>query len=348
MKAMSFPALMTIPALVLLVFLGIPATATASDDDGDWIQKTGDILQIALPVLGGGATFFTNPDPDKKWDKEGTWMFAKAYGLAWGSTYVIKIAAGKARPNGANRTSFPSGHTMSAFAGAGFIDGRFGRTFGIPAYALAVFTGYSRVHSGWHYQDDVLAGASIGMMSNWLIVSPLPGKVQFLPTVNQNGYGFQVSVGGSGGEQPADELAEARPRRASYRFGFGPAFVISNTASSKGAGDNQFVLSDLEGFNDPTTTAVVTAEIPVGARGRLGLTYGPFEARDQGAFAYDLDRDRYEITATGTGIGGSADGFRFAYKQLSGDGVISSQEYQQACAASVQDDGYWNSFTADV
>jgi hypothetical protein len=277
--------------LALILVTLVPPRAAAAGDDGedDWIRTSGDILQIALPVIGGGATFFTNPDPDKKWDKEGTKQFAKAYGLAWGSTYFIKILAAKARPNGANRTSFPSGHTMSAFAGAAFIDGRFGRTYGIPAYALAVWTGYSRVHSGWHYRDDVIAGASIGMISNWLIVSPLPGKVQFLPTVNQNGYGFQVSIGGSGGEQPADELAEARPRGAAYRFGFGPAFVISNTAGSKGEGDNHFVLSDLEGFNDPTTTAVVTVDFPVGARGRLGVSYGPFEARDQGAFAYDVN-----------------------------------------------------------
>jgi len=284
--AKSTGAIVLVLSLVVLVPPG--AMAAGDDGDDDWIRTSGDILQIALPVLGGGATFFTNPDPDKKWDREGTKQFAKAYGLAWGSTYLIKIVAAKARPNGANRTSFPSGHTMSAFAGAGFIDGRFGRAFGIPAFALALWTGYTRVHSGWHYRDDVIAGASIGMMSNWLIVSPLPGKVQFLPTVNQNGYGIQVSVGGSGGQQAADEQAEARPRHASYRFNFGPAFVISNTASSKGEGDNQFVLSDLEGFNDPTTTAVVTIEFPVGARGRLGVTYGPFEARDQGAFNYDV------------------------------------------------------------
>lgn len=82
MKAISCRSLMTIPALMFLLSLGVPTMATASGDDGDWIQNTGDILQIALPVLGGGATLFTNPDPDKTWDKEGTWMFAKSYGLA--------------------------------------------------------------------------------------------------------------------------------------------------------------------------------------------------------------------------------------------------------------------------
>jgi hypothetical protein len=42
----------------------------------------------------------------------------------------------------------------------------------------------------------------------------------------------------------------------------------------------------------------------------------------QGSFAYDADKDKYTIAASGTGIDGSSDGFRFAYKQLTGDGDI--------------------------
>jgi len=272
----------------LLAAGSVQPTFSAGDDgEGDWIRTTGDILQIALPILGGGATFFTNPEAGKTWDKEGTKQFAYAYGTAWGSTYLVKILASKARPNGANRTSYPSGHTMSAFAGAAFIDGRYGRSFGIPAYALAAFTGYSRVHSKWHYRDDVLAGASIGMLSNWYFVDPLPGKVQFIPTVSGDGYGFQVSVGGDGG-QPDDPAAAWAPRRAGYHFAMGVGFVKSNVAGSKGAGDNLFTLSDLEGFNDPTTTAVVGIGLPVSAHGSVYVSYGPFEARDQGSFDDDV------------------------------------------------------------
>ena len=275
--------------MALLLTLSIPISALASGDDGDsdWIRDTGDILQIALPILGGGATFFTNPDSNKTWDREGTKQFVRAFGTAWTSTYLIKIVAGKARPNGANRTSFPSGHTMSAFAGAAFIDGRFGQTYGIPAYRMALFTGYSRVHSGWHYQDDVIAGASIGMISNWVWTSPLPGKVQFLPTVDQYGYGVQFSIGGES-QKTNDGSLEDEPRGASYRFGFGPAFVINNTAGSKGPGEGHFDLAGLEGFNDPTTTANVSVQIPVSRRGSLEISYGPFEARDQGSYTEDI------------------------------------------------------------
>jgi hypothetical protein len=59
------------PGLVLLTVLlagSLTATPSTAADD-EWIQDAGDILQIALPIIGGGSTFFTNPDPDKMWDK---------------------------------------------------------------------------------------------------------------------------------------------------------------------------------------------------------------------------------------------------------------------------------------
>ncbi len=107
---------------------------------------------------------------------------------------------------------------MSAFAGAAFIDSRYGKTFGIPAYALAVFTGYSRVQSNWHYRDDVLAGASVGMLYAWNFVSPQPGKLALLPTVSAQGIGLTAAVRPGAEGQPIDPTV----RGASYHFGFGP------------------------------------------------------------------------------------------------------------------------------
>ncbi len=277
------------PGLVLLTVLVMAGclTAVPSAASGDeWIENTGDILQIALPIIGGGSTFFTNPDPDKMWDKEGTKQFAYSFGSAWTTTYALKLLASKARPNGNNRTSFPSGHTMSAFSGASFIDGRYGKLVGIPAYLLAGFTGYSRVHSEWHYQDDVIAGASIGMMYSWHFVTPQPGKFAILPTVGAQGIGFQVAIGAGNGEEP-DPEAESEPRSAGYDFAFGPAFALSNVSGSPG--NRTFQLTDLNGNNDPTTTAAVSVLIPVSNRGRILVSYGPFEARDEGSFAYDVD-----------------------------------------------------------
>lgn len=59
-------------------------------------------------------------------------------------------------------SSFPSGHTASAFA---FATGASHAIPGlsVPLRALATLIGYSRVHTGVHFPADVLAGAFLGI-----------------------------------------------------------------------------------------------------------------------------------------------------------------------------------------
>jgi membrane-associated phospholipid phosphatase len=65
-------------------------------------------------------------------------------------------------------SSFPSGHTASAFAFA-YAAGRSERSLRLPLLALAGAVGYSRVHTGVHYPTDVIAGALIGLGAGRLV-----------------------------------------------------------------------------------------------------------------------------------------------------------------------------------
>jgi membrane-associated phospholipid phosphatase len=58
-------------------------------------------------------------------------------------------------------TSFPSGHSATAFAFATGV-GHVLAPAGIPLHALAALVAYSRVHTGVHYPGDVVAGALAG------------------------------------------------------------------------------------------------------------------------------------------------------------------------------------------
>ena len=86
-------------------------------------------------------------------------------------TYILKPTIDRTRPNGGHM-SFPSGHATSAFAGAAFLQRRFGWRLGIPAYGLASYVAYSRVETKQHYTSDVVAGAAIGVATNLVFTHP--------------------------------------------------------------------------------------------------------------------------------------------------------------------------------
>jgi undecaprenyl-diphosphatase len=58
-------------------------------------------------------------------------------------------------------TSFPSGHSASAFAFA-YTVGRHYPGLAVPIRLLASGVAYSRVHTGVHYPGDVVLGSIIG------------------------------------------------------------------------------------------------------------------------------------------------------------------------------------------
>lgn len=148
----------TAVALVLALSLG------AGEARADAVRRAGDVGAILLPVGAAGGAILAK-------DHRGLGQLAEAYASAMAVVYVLKPLVDRTRPDGGHQ-SFPSGHAASAFAGAAFLQIRYGWRFGIPAYAVASFVGYSRVESKRHYTSDVVAGAAIGIAANLAFTHP--------------------------------------------------------------------------------------------------------------------------------------------------------------------------------
>ncbi len=77
----------------------------------------------------------------------------------------VKYIVREPRPDTGTRNSFPSGHTMTVFAGAELVRSEYGWGVGMGAYALAATVGFMRMYNGRHWFNDVLAGAGFGILS---------------------------------------------------------------------------------------------------------------------------------------------------------------------------------------
>jgi membrane-associated phospholipid phosphatase len=109
----------------------------------------------------------------RRWIAYGVAM-ALAGAAAGVSVQIVKYTAGRTRPElwlgpfqhaRATATSFPSGHTVGAFALAGVLMlASPSRTMRIIAFLLALSVAVSRVMAFRHWTSDVLASAAIGMI----------------------------------------------------------------------------------------------------------------------------------------------------------------------------------------
>lgn len=131
------------------------------------IDASGDVLQIAIPLAAFGTTYYKNDDVGKK---EFIQSFLVTTGLTHALKYSLHNTSLNERPNGKDY-SFPSGHTASAFQGAFFLQKRYGSEYGVPAMALAAFTGYTRVKGDYHHWRDVIGAAGLSFGVNYFLVN---------------------------------------------------------------------------------------------------------------------------------------------------------------------------------
>ncbi len=241
----------------------------------------GDAMQYLLPLSAYAGTAIAR-------DKEGAIMFTKSFVTQGVVIAIGKEAARKFRPNGDSTKSFPSGHTGAAFSGASFLYTRYGRAYGIPAYVLAGLTGASRVNADAHHVDDVLAGMSVGLFSNWFWVSPHESRVVAYPSVYNDKYYLNLRIS----EDPGKKKKADRKDRGKYRYSlyFGPADQRTNIVRSpNNSNGTEFNLITFSERNDPTTTATVQFDAKLSEASNLRFLIEPFEARDIGQFSQPVN-----------------------------------------------------------
>ncbi len=101
--------------------------------------------------------------------------------LSGATTFLIKSVNDKERPfkvhpeivkrSTGGESSFPSGHTMEAFAMAMGIFQLFRQKKYLVAamFVWATLVGYSRIALGVHFPSDVIAGVLFGLFVGWVI-----------------------------------------------------------------------------------------------------------------------------------------------------------------------------------
>lgn len=171
-----------------------------------WFRPLGSptsILGAAL-VLHGIARFTGRDELARRATRIGL-----SVGIAASTSLGLKSAFGRERPEESpenafryrpfsGKSSFPSGHAVTAFATAAAIDRETSARW-IPyvVYPAATMVGWSRVHDRKHWTSDVVAGAAIGGWMAWKTESFLAHRALGVPDERKK-HAFLIEPHGDG------------------------------------------------------------------------------------------------------------------------------------------------------
>lgn len=180
-KRRIFPALCAIICAMLL----LPASAEAQ-----FVEKSTTALCLVPSAVAAVNTL-------SRHDRQGVWQLALSSATCLAVNYSLEAVITKDRPDGSGHHSFPSTHTAVAFNGATFLARRYGWRWGVPAYAVAAYVGWGRVHAERHDWWDVLGGAAIGTGTALIFARPYQTKnteISLAPIFGKGRYGLSASV----------------------------------------------------------------------------------------------------------------------------------------------------------
>lgn len=246
-------------------------------------ERVGDYTATLLPVSAAAISLIRG-------DTEGLWLLTKSVALSSGLVGGLKIATKKKRPNYDNtemsnqaRNSFPSGHTQSAFSGAAYLQTRYGLSYGIPAYILAIYTGYSRVHAQKHFIDDVMAGASIATLSNLVFLRSEDGTY-LRPVLSKDKVGFSLTT--SLGSQKSQ-----KGLKQNFKYEFFPSITEIKSDDLK----TNNPLLEITNEEDEIATGVFKWSYIGNEKNEYFMTVRPYEIRSTGFYnGSNLNQVRFQ------------------------------------------------------
>ncbi len=153
---------------ILFLLLLQPFTG-ATSQSRKAVDTSTDVLMFLPGAVGAGVSLF-------KGDYKGFLQLAESGATAVATSYLLKHIIKKERPDGSDHKAFPSNHSAAAFAGAAFLQRRYGWSYGVPAYAVSAYVAWGRIYAKKHDFWDVFAGAAIGVGSALLYTRPFAKK----------------------------------------------------------------------------------------------------------------------------------------------------------------------------
>jgi membrane-associated phospholipid phosphatase len=263
------------------VVLGLGAYLASADTNS--VRELGDVTQLLPGVFGLTSTLIIG-------DREGLKQFGYVGATTLVATHGLKELVDKTRPDDSEDNSFPSGHTSASVMGAAYVWRRYGAKWGAPTSLLAVYTGVSRVQGQKHFADDVISGAAIGLISNWLWTDPIDERVRLSLLPTRGGASLQVKYDPSAPQSVrANDIMELRPSRY-FLWEIGLADVTRNNAISPNPGGSMIDWR-FDQENNPNVTAFVTAGWSPSPQSRhvAYLAVSPFEVRESFDVTNDID-----------------------------------------------------------
>lgn len=183
--------LLTMVAACLLS--GLDAEAQQRHSDG-----LDDVLQYA-PYASVFALKACGVESRDEWDKLAV-TTAASWVASAGAGWVLKHTVKEWRPDHTDQKSFPSGHTIVAFAGATALHKEFGKSspwISVAGYGMATFVAVDRVARDRHHWYDVAAGAGIGFAATeitWWLSDLVFKKNRDKVAMRFSGSAFDVAI----------------------------------------------------------------------------------------------------------------------------------------------------------